>query len=110
MRHGLSELGLGLGNFHSGRAIGNGSFGFLLGLQRRSLVEIGGTLCGVGKHRHDIRLDLQQTAADEIKLLAALRQNNADLARLQPGQQGRVARGDADLAFLGRYNDHCRIA
>src|SRR5690606_17789676 len=55
---------------------------------------------GVGEYRHHLRLHLEDAAGHgEVELLAA-GQGDDDLAGLEPGDQRRVARRDAELALF----------
>src|SRR5690625_84302 len=55
-------------------------------------------------------LHFHQPARNVEPFLSALGQLDSYLARLEPGQQGRVARGDAQLAFGTRRNYQLRLA
>ena len=71
-----------------------------LAARHRGFVDVLRADRGVGQHGHDLRLHLEDAAGDgEVQLLAA-GQGHHDLARLQAGDQRRVARRDAELADL----------
>src|SRR5690606_37923939 len=57
-----------------------------------------------------LRLHLEDAAGDgEVQCLAT-RLGHHDLARLEPRDQRRVARRDAELAHFAGDDDHCRLA
>src|SRR5690625_1551610 len=57
-----------------------------------------------------MRLHFHQAARDVEHFLSALGKLDSYLARLEPGQQGRVARGNAQLAFGTGRNYQFRLA
>src|SRR3546814_13259746 len=64
---------------------------------------------GVGQDRDQLRLHLEDAAGDrEVQRLSAGLCHH-HLARLEPGDQRRVARRDAELAHLAGGDDHFRL-
>jgi hypothetical protein len=65
----------------------------------------------VGQHGHSVRLDFEDAAGDEDELLAAaVGLLDAHGARLDAGDEWRVARQDAELAALARQGDELGLA
>ena len=86
-------------------------FGQLLGLVGLGLVEIVAADGGVGQHGDLARLDFQDAAGDEDKLfLAVVGALDAHGARLDAGDQRRVARQDAELALFAGQRDELGLA
>jgi hypothetical protein len=108
--HRLGQLGLGFGNLHRIGAIGERLFGFLLGTLGRGLVQISRAGRGVGQHGDHLRLHFQDAAGDIELQPLAIGQQHVDVARLEPGDQRRVAWRDAQLTQLAGGNDHRRVA
>src|SRR5439155_11521831 len=111
LRQRTGELALGLSDLFLRCLVLHRFLGALLCLQRLRLVEIARADRGVGQHRHDVGLHLEETALHEDDLLFVLsRQFDAYLAGLDLRDQRRVLGIDAELAHDAGQNDELRLA
>ena len=86
-------------------------FGRLQRLRGLGFVQIVAADRGVGEDRDHVRLHLEDAAGDEDQLLlAAARGLDAHRARLDAGDERRVARIDAELARFAGQHDELRLA
>ena len=99
--HRFHELGLGLGVVQTTALVRHGLFGLLLGFQRLCFVQIVTTDRRIGEHRHQTRLNLQQTTGNENKLFFRLIRNlDPHRTRFDPGHQRHVAGQNAEFTRL----------
>src|SRR6185437_6494947 len=110
LRDGLGELFLRLLHGLGVAAVLQHALGLFLGAPGGSLVDFVGAQCGVGQHRHHIRLHLEDAAGYVVRLTLAILADHLDLARLETRQQRLVARRDAQLAGFAAGDDQRRFA
>src|SRR5690606_19357579 len=106
----LGQALLRLGHVHRLAAAGQRALGLFLGLAHRRLVDVLGADGGVGQHGHHLRLHLEDAAGDGEVQLGAVGQRDHHLARLEPGDQRRMTRRDAQLAQLAGGHDQGGLA
>jgi hypothetical protein len=104
------QLGLRFLGRHLRVLVGQRAFGLFLGGADRGLVDVLRTHRGVGQDRDQLRLHLEDAAGNgEVERLAA-RLGHHHLARLEPGDQRRMARRNAQFAHFAGGHDHLGLA
>jgi hypothetical protein len=111
LRHRDRKLGLGGRDLLLRRPVRQRLLGLALGRERLGLVQVLAADRGVGEHRDEVGLHLEEAALHEHELLAVdVGQLHPHRAGLDLGEQRRVARIDAELAGHARQHDELRLA